>query len=324
MPRVSVIIPVFNRADLISEAIDSVLAQTYRDFEIIIVDDGSTDNTLRVLSDYKAHNNVRVISQRNQGQAIARNTGIQASKGVLIAFLDSDDLWLPEKLQRQVSLFDSIPNLAWCYSDAMCFSGKKNEDLYPFSRCNKPYEGQIAPHLLLRCFIPTLTVVIQRWVFEEVGFFHKLAAAGEDWDLWLRIAAKYPVRRVSEVLARYRVHEGNISGSQSITLKHKCYVEVIERAVAFAPEIYEPLRQKALAVRTLEAGRQFLIQGLMPEARRMFIEAIHYNSHTPVPYLCWLLTLIGSKAVESLVKIRRMIRKRTRVYASYYVPNSGK
>ena len=307
MPRVSVIIPVFNRADLISETIESILAQTYRDFEIVVVNDGSTDNTIGVLSKYEA-DNVRVISQKNQGQGIARNTGIQASKGELIAFLDSDDLWLPEKLACQSSLFDSQPNLAWCYSDAMCFSNKTNLDLYSFSYRNKPYEGQIAEYLLLRCFIPTLTVVIHRRVFEEVGLFDKLPKA-EDWDLWLRIAAKHPVRRVPEVLARYRIHEGNICGNQTINFQHQCHIEVIKRAMAFAPEIYEPLRQKAVAVRSLEAGQQFLLQGLMPEARRMFMKAIHYNSHTPVPYLCWLLTLIGSKAAESLFKIRRMICK---------------
>lgn len=307
MPRVSVIIPVFNRADLIAETLDSVLAQTYRDFEIVVVNDGSTDNTLRVLSNYKAHN-VRVISQRNQGQGIARNTGIHASKGDLIAFLDSDDLWLPKKLECQLSLFDSQPNLAWCYSDAMCFSGKTNHDLYPFSYRNKPYKGQVAIYLLLKCFIPTLTVVVLRSVFNEVGLFCNLPKA-QDWDLWLRIAARHPIRRVPEVLARYRMHEGNICGKQTINFQHQCHIEVIKRAVAFAPEIYEPLRQKALAVRSLEAGQQFLIQGLMPAARRMFMKAIHYNSQTPVPYFCWLLTLIGSKTVESLFKIRRMIRK---------------
>jgi len=311
MPRVSVIIPVFNRADLIAETLNSVLAQTYRDFEIVVVNDGSTDNTLRVLSNYKAHN-LRVISQRNQGQAIARNTGIRASKGALIAFLDSDDLWLPEKLDRQLSLFDSQPNLAWCYSDTMLFLCTTNHDLHPFSSQNKPYEGQIAAHLLLRCFIPTLTVVIQRWVFEEVGFFHKLAVA-EDWDLWLRIAAKHPVCRVSEVLARHRVHEGSISRSESITSRHKCYIEVIERAVAFAPEIYGPMHQKALAARCFEAGQSLTIQRVMPEAREMFMKALHHYPLKPEAYLFYFITFLGNRAVENLINIRRMLRNRLTV-----------
>ncbi len=208
MPRVSVIIPIFNRADLISESIESVFVQTYRDFEIVVVNDGSTDNTLEVLSKYEG-DNVRIINQKNQGQGIARNTGIKASKGELIAFLDSDDLWLPAKLARQVELFDADPNLVWCYSDAMCFSDKTNHDLYPFSYRNKPYKGQVARYLLLKCFIPTLTVVVRRSVLNEVGLFCNLPTK-EDWDLWLRIAANYPVRRVPEVLARYRMHEGKI------------------------------------------------------------------------------------------------------------------
>ena len=188
MPLVSVVIPTYNRANLISETIDSVISQTFADYEIIVVDDGSQDETQAVLAKYEG--SVRLITQKNQGTAEARNAGIRASKGEYLAFLDSDDLWLPNKLAQQMEIFSQSPNTLWCYSDAYFFESLTGKKLFLSSKAEIQFEGYIPKQLILSDFIPSPTPVIHRSVFEEVGLFRPPPNPA-DHDMWLRIAAKF-------------------------------------------------------------------------------------------------------------------------------------
>ncbi len=188
VPTVSVIIPTFNRAWTLSSAIDSVLAQSFQDFELIIVDDGSTDNTNALLTQYG--DTIKVLPQANRGVSAARNRGIHAARGRLIAFLDSDDEWMPEKLAVQVEFFKQNPTLQICQTEEIWI--RKGQHVNPKKRHKKPSGDIFKPSLHL-CLVSPSAVMLRRALFERVGFFDEALPACEDYDMWLRISCHYPV-----------------------------------------------------------------------------------------------------------------------------------
>ncbi len=320
MPLVSVIIPTYNRADLISKTVDSVLAQTFSDYEVIVVDDGSQDETQAVLAKYEKH--VRVIIQQNQGAGEARNTGIRTAQGEYLAFLDSDDLWFPNKLAEQMELFARSPNTLWCYSDAYFFDGMSGNILFLYSRIASPYQGFIPRQLLLCDFIASPTVVIHRAIFEEVGFF-RTAPNTEDWDMWLRIAAKFPIAHLPKPLAGYRVHDAMISNRDPMILYNN-YLATIDRAVAFAPEVYGALRDQATAQSIIRIGRTFANIGQADKARLMFLKAIQLDPWARDAYLYWLSCLLPCHCLRFLIRLRKYFLKLNGVESSnigHYVAN---
>ncbi len=205
MPRVTVVIPAFNAEKTIQTAVESVLCQTYTDFETIVVDDGSTDDTHDVLLPYQER--IRYVHQNNRERSAARNLGITMSRGEYIAFLDADDYWLPKKLERQVALLDRQPDLGFVFSWAGAFdqTGKVLRLLgtdWPVEHAER-LDG--FETLLLRTSPPMLTVVARKLCIERVGSFDESIAQIEDWDLWLRMSLHYPMGFVPEVLACYRL-----------------------------------------------------------------------------------------------------------------------
>ena len=187
-PLVSVIIPTFNRGWILKEAIDSVLAQDFTDFELIVVDDGSTDDTDQILDDYGQ--DLMVIRQTNQGVSAARNRGIDAAAGRLIAFLDSDDLWLPRKLSTQVAFFDANPQAVINQTEEIWI--RNGVRVNPKIRHHK-FSGMIFERSLALCLVSPSAVMMKRFLFDEVGLFDEDLPACEDYDLWLRISWRYPV-----------------------------------------------------------------------------------------------------------------------------------
>ena len=187
-PLVSVIIPTYNRGWVLREAIDSVLAQDFKDFELIVIDDGSTDDTDLILSPYQNH--IIVHKQANQGVSSARNTGISLSSGTFIAFLDSDDLWLPDKLSVQIDFFVSNPDTAICQTEEVWI--RNGVRVNPKKKHKKP-SGMIFEPSLHLCLVSPSAVMLRRWIFEAAGMFDENLPACEDYDLWLRIGCKYPV-----------------------------------------------------------------------------------------------------------------------------------
>ena len=188
VPTVSVIIPTFNRAWALGSAIDSVLAQSYRDFELIVVDDDSTDNTNALLTQYG--NTIQVLPQANRGVSAARNRGIHAARGSLIAFLDSDDEWLPGKLAVQVEFFKQNPYAKICQTEETWI--RDGRRVNPKKHHKKPAGDIFKPSLHL-CLVSPSAVMIRRALFDRVGFFDETLPACEDYDMWLRISCRYPV-----------------------------------------------------------------------------------------------------------------------------------
>ena len=205
---ISVIIPTYNYGRFLRDAIDSALAQTYPALEIIVIDDGSTDETSQVLAEYGER--IRTIQQNNQGVGAARNTGIAAARGEYIAFLDSDDLWKPQKLEREIALFEADPTLGMVHSSAEAFdnAGKK------LSVLMSGMEGWVASELLRLdrevITAPGSSTMFPRRVAEEIGGFDPRLQPSEDWDFCYRVAVRYRVGYVPEVLVRYRLHSNGI------------------------------------------------------------------------------------------------------------------
>jgi glycosyltransferase involved in cell wall biosynthesis len=187
-PIVSVIIPTYNRGWIIKEAIESVLAQDFEDFELIVVDDGSTDHTIDILDSYKK--DLFIIQQENRGVSAARNRGITAASGRFVAFLDSDDLWLPKKLSRQVGFFNLNPDALICQTEEIWM--RNYFRVNPKKRHKKP-SGMIFEQSLALCLVSPSAAMIKRSLFDEVGRFDETLPACEDYDLWLRISCRYPV-----------------------------------------------------------------------------------------------------------------------------------
>lgn len=209
MPKVSIITAAYNHVDFVRQSVESALNQTYRDFEHIVVDDGTTDGTAEVLQSYG--NQIKYIRQENRGAHAAINAGIRASSGEYIAILDSDDAWLPQKLERQMPVFDKCPRAGLVYSQAYVMDatgriGNPGVLLGEAVDRERPFED-----LLTNNRIPVLTAIIKRRCFDEVGGFSEDLPALADWELWIRIAARWPLVFVPEILALYRDHGRNTS-----------------------------------------------------------------------------------------------------------------
>jgi len=194
-PLVSVIIPTYNRAGIVSRAVQSVLDQTFRDFELIVVDDGSTDQTADVLSRYETLPGVSIITQKNKGVSSARNAGLTAASGQLIAFLDSDDYWLPDKLEVQANFFERRPEALICQTEETWY--RRGRRVNPKKYHRKP-SGDIFFQSLELCLVSPSAVMMRRELFDLVGTFDEGLPACEDYDLWLRVSARYPVHLLDE------------------------------------------------------------------------------------------------------------------------------
>jgi glycosyltransferase involved in cell wall biosynthesis len=194
-PQVSVIIPTYNRAWVIKEAIDSVLAQDYAEFELIVVDDGSTDQTSDVLDTFG--NVIKVFSQKNKGVSAARNRGIAEASGNFIAFLDSDDLWHPQKLSSQIDFFNQTPDALICQTEEVWI--RNGLRVNPKKRHKKP-SGMIFKPSLKLCLVSPSAVMIRRRLFDRVGGFDETLPACEDYDLWLRISCRFPIHLIDTPL----------------------------------------------------------------------------------------------------------------------------
>jgi len=194
-PSVSVIIPTYNRGHVLPDAIESVFTQDFSDYELIVIDDGSTDRTVTILDGYP--NRVKVYRQINQGVSAARNHGIAVSSGRLIAFLDSDDLWLPQKLSVQVDFFNSNPEALICQTQEIWI--RNGVRVNPKKRHQKP-SGHIFKKSLELCLVSPSAVMLRRRLFDSVGLFDESLPACEDYDLWLRISSRFPVHLIDKPL----------------------------------------------------------------------------------------------------------------------------
>ncbi len=237
--NVSVIIPTYNYARFIGEAIDSTLAQTLPPLEVIVVDDGSTDGTRELLAEYG--DRIRVISQQNQGVGAARNAGIAAARGEYLAFLDSDDAWYPRKLELQMLRFANEPELGLVHCGAEMIDAEGRT----LGTTTGGMEGQVAEEMLLldrEVIMPQgSSIVVPRRVAIELGGYDVRLPPSEDWDFCYRIASRYSIGYVREVLVRYRLHGSGIH--MNIPRMERAMLLALEKA--FADPQVQALRNRS-------------------------------------------------------------------------------
>jgi glycosyltransferase involved in cell wall biosynthesis len=228
---VSVVIPVYNGAAFIARAIDSALEQSHRPTEVIVVNDGSTDATLDVLAAYRGR--IRLLSIANGGVSNARNLGMQASTGELIAFLDADDSWHPNKLQLQVAAMRAYPRAALCCCDYVVLDKHLGHVVNHFSACKKgmtydrPFDQGLVAALIQCNFVGTAsTVILRRALCQQVGGFNVAYRQAEDYDYWLRCAALAPFIVLSARLMEKRSHATNLTNDGLETLQ--CHERVLQ------------------------------------------------------------------------------------------------
>lgn len=265
-PTVSIIIPTYNRSRLLARAVKSVLNQTYQNFELIIVDDGSTDDTREIVAGFNDKRIRYVRHEENKGEAAARNTGIKAARGGYIAYQDSDDEWLPEKLAKQMKLLeDASPEVGVIYTGFWKTENHKRTYV-PFSWVSRK-NGDIHKELLKGNFIGSPAVLIKKECFNKVGLFDENLRNLVDWEMWIRISKHYHFRCVDEplVIAHYDLdnvsdNPGSLIDALVLVLeKNRCELE---------PE------KKLLAKHWMNIGNLLVAKGEVKKGRHYIVSAL--------------------------------------------------
>jgi glycosyltransferase involved in cell wall biosynthesis len=244
MPNISVIIPVYNAEETIKDTIESVLSQTYSQFEIIVINDGSQDKTLEIVSRI-LDPRLKVLSYPNAGVSVSRNRGISQAAGDYVSFLDADDLWTADKLETQLKSLQANPQAAVAYSwtDWIDESGQ-----FLRSGGHITVNGDVYAKLLLRDFVESgSNPLIRRQALTEVGGFDESLNLAADWDMWLRLAARYEFVAVPSSQILYRVSPNSMSSN--VWKMEAESLQIIERAFAVAPESLQHLKREVLGSR---------------------------------------------------------------------------
>jgi len=255
MPKVTVIIATYNAIAYLPSTVDSVIKQTFTDFELLIVDDGSTDETVEWVSKL-VDPRVRLISQANQGVSVARNQGIANAQGEYIAFLDADDLWEPIKLEKQVNCLDENPQVGLVHTSIVNID---EQGKFLAAVDASDVQGNVLKHIVEENLILCGSApMVRRSCLEAVqGFDQKLMSA-EDWDLWIRLAARYDFAVVREPLVLYRQHLNSKSNNIERHLKHR--LKVIDKTFETVAKNLQPLKPRAVGRAYLSVAWKLLVQ----------------------------------------------------------------
>jgi len=331
-PEISVIIPSYNYAHLIRESLDSALAQTFTDTEIIVVDDGSTDQTREVLAPYL--DRITYHFQQNQGLAAARNTGTRLARGKFITYLDADDIWYPDNLRIKHEILTRYPELGGVFSDFLIFSSlgvsheRGTKVLYPFfgrtgqafgdifqhtsevridgERSARVFYGNAFDSLFWGNFILPTTMLVNRSCIQKVGDFRSHMRNQEDYEYWLRFSRHYPLAYVDEVLARYRRHPQQLTDHSKIEQMVTMVLEIID---AYEDECRKTGKMRMFNKRKSEIlatlAKVYVGQGRAAEARRLYRSAIQLDPSYRGAYVHYLLSWIPYhwlRAVRNLLR----------------------
>ncbi|MBD3296626.1 MAG: glycosyltransferase [Candidatus Omnitrophica bacterium] len=298
-PKVSIVVPAYNRARLLEGCLLNLLEQTYPDLEIIVVDDGSTDDTARVVEATDDGRLKYIRHDINRGLPAARNTGIRASSGEFIAFQDTDDRWEKDKTRIQMDIFRDLPlEVGVVYSNVSRAVGGR-EYIVPGKK--HAGDGNIRTGILYGNFIAVISAVVRRACFDKAGYFDERLPSLEDWELWIRISRSYRFRFVENVLARVNYTEDSLTANVRYT------IEAREIILKKHHKLFLGERQ-ALAKNYAQLGWDHCLNGETPQGRNWCGKAVR-TAHGPVYCLVYLITLLGENAVKFLndlyLKIKR-------------------
>jgi len=303
MPRVTAVIPTHNGAAFIGHTIRSVLAQTCTDLEVLVADDGSTDDTAAIVAAFGPP--VRLIRVRHGNTQATRNAAIAASDSEFIGLLDQDDAWWPRKLELQVARLDADPALGLCYTDTRGVDLAGRELAERHNPLQIPQDQTEALGRLLRVNIMAAsTVLLRRSLLEQVGTFDPAYHLAGDWDLWLRIAAEAPIAAVPEVLIDYCWHAGNLShGRIALHAEGIAVQEAALARIAAHPRWstdaslrpYLPAARRKLAARCSELGLLYARAGRRTEALAWHARALRLRPWTPRAWSRWVRALVPTR-----------------------------
>jgi len=300
-PLVSIITPVYNGEKYLAQTIESALTQSYSNFELIIVNDGSFDQSDLIIEKYLvADPRIYYIQQTNAGVASARNTAIKRAKGKYISFLDQDDLWHKNKLDIQVAALEQDNNFAFVYSRQKIIDGSGMPVNLDWSTGATSY---CFKELFLRNKITILTVLLRKSIIDEVGLFNEKLAGTDDYEMWLRITLKYPIHFLDQILGSYRVHETNVSHDAfKMTIRD---LETINIILSEHVEAYKLVSKEIIKSRLYELNNQ--LGGWYAWKARDFNKARshYYNAiiNKPLmfrPYYRWLYCSLTDNQRKSI------------------------
>jgi glycosyltransferase involved in cell wall biosynthesis len=304
-PLVSIILPTYNGISrgFLAAAVQSVLAQTYRKFELIIVDDGSTDNIAAGCREHLKDGRVRIVHRENGGLSAARMTGVQNATGEFIAFLDDDDRWTPEKLAKQLEFFAQCPDA----KAGMVFTGVRLIDAagHLIGARVKSASGDMYRRLVLEGNLITApsAVMLRHSVIKEVGNFDPAMKSLEDLDLWLRVARRYHIYSMSELLTDYRLH-GNTITAKSFAREEAFEQKLYEKVLAADPQFD---RRTIFRNMTRRFALRHLSLGNYRQARDFLKQSLAYGFSLASSFLL-LVTYVPSNWLESIKALRRRLR----------------
>jgi len=280
MPTISVILPTYNRAQFLKDAIDSVLAQTYRDFELIVVDDGSSDSTREVFNGFCDERVVYLAHRNNKGAAAARNTGIQHAKGKYIAFIDDDDVWMPNKLEKLVEKISaSVERVGVIYAWQEVRSRKDDSLMWMVTPKMK---GNLKGEFLYGQKIGGIPFLIRKKCFDTVGLFDESLMAAQDWDMLKRIADYYEFDFVPEVLTIVYRHREQISTNLKNLIKgRERMVEKYREEFSRSPH--------ALTTHYKRLGKLHFINGTWRSGINWFSRAVGVNKFEIIKIIAWFI-----------------------------------
>ncbi|MGA1823650.1 MAG: glycosyltransferase [bacterium] len=271
-PKVSVIIPTYNQAGYLCEAIESVLCQTYNDYELVVIDDGSYDNTKEAVSSYSSAK-IRYFYQKNNGLPSALNLALDKSRGEYIARLDHDDLYLTEKLEKQVSLLDSNPNIGLVYTQAYTIDEKGNIDgLYLKNHTCPPEPLRILRHFL---FPPTQSIMFRRTCLDKVSYFDKNMPIANDWDFCIRMVQHYKFAYIEKPLVKIRRH----SGATTTLNKKKAALDIIQVMQKHLKILSMGESKAWISPHYYNLGRIYFYERDYKNAKKNFLLALKYNPY---------------------------------------------
>lgn len=294
-PTISVIIPTYNRPHLLVRAIRSIMNQTYQDFELIVADDASADNIEKVVRGFNDRRIRYARHSHNKGGSAARNTGIRLAKGEFIGFLDDDDEWMPEKLEKQLKKFQGLPEKIGVVYSGFCYVKEGGQEALQVS---PSFRGKVYPNLLRSNFLSVLTPLVRKSCFEKVGVFDEILPGHQDWDMWLRLSKYFEFEFVPEVLAKYYVHGRQMS--VDINARIQAMEKLMKRYQADLDANPSILSEH---LRTL--GKLYYIADRRREGRRYICRSISLEPLRIKDYLHLFLSIMAPGLYKAFLKRRQ-------------------
>ncbi|MCW4005058.1 MAG: glycosyltransferase family 2 protein [Candidatus Bathyarchaeota archaeon] len=295
-PLISVVIPTYNRAHVLPRAINSVLSQSYPNFELIVVDDCSTDSTKAVIDSFDDERLRYIRHEKNQGAVCARNTGIKAAKGEYIAFQDSDDEWLPEKLRVQVSAFACVSlEVGVVYTSFWSICGGDQMVCYPCLDEVKQTEGDVHCSMLRKNFVGTPTALVRKECFDVVGLFEDLPCL-QEWALWLKLSQRYHFKYVKEPLVNAYAQPDSISRKTASLITARKYL---------LNKYYDEISKtpKLLSRHFFEIGTYLCLNGEINEGKNYFFKAVKAYPFDSKLLFSTFFSLFGQKIYNNVAGV---------------------